>query len=50
MRPLTPGEDKVKVQLKSGKNLILLKLDQGNGFGGLTLSAEARANVTFGVP
>ncbi len=49
-RPLTAGEDKVKVQLKPGKNLVLLKLDQGNGFGGLTLSAEARANVSFGVP
>ena len=49
-RALTPGEDKVKAQLKPGRNLVLLKLDQGNGFGGLTLSAEARANFTFGVP
>jgi putative membrane-bound dehydrogenase-like protein len=49
-RPLTPGEDKVKVDLKPGKNLVLLKLDQGNGFGGMTLSAEARANLSFGVP
>ena len=49
-RALTPGEDKVKVQLKSGKNLLLLKLDQGNGNSGLTLSAEARGNLTFGVP
>jgi putative heme-binding domain-containing protein len=49
-RALTPGEDKVKVQLKPGKNLLLLKLDQGNGFGGMTLSAEARAGVSFGVP
>ncbi|HTI49746.1 MAG TPA: c-type cytochrome, partial [Planctomycetaceae bacterium] len=49
-RALTPGEDKVKVQLKSGRNLLLLKLDQGNGFGGLTLSVEARAGVTLGAP
>ena len=49
-RALVPGEDKVKVQLKAGKNLLLLKLDQGDGFGGMTLSAEARANITFGVP
>jgi putative membrane-bound dehydrogenase-like protein len=49
-RLLTPGDDKVKVDLKPGKNLVLLKLDQGNGFGGLTLSAEARANVTLGTP
>ena len=49
-RALTPGEDKVKVQLKPGKNLLLLKLDQGNGFGGLTLSVEARAGVSLGVP
>src|SRR5262249_24683002 len=49
-RALTPGEDKVKVQLKSGRNLVLLKLDQGNGFGGLTFAVEARAGVTLGVP
>ncbi|MFN0056750.1 MAG: PVC-type heme-binding CxxCH protein [Planctomycetales bacterium] len=49
-RALTPGEDKVKVELQQGKNLILLKLDQGNGAAGLSLSAEARANLTFGVP
>lgn len=49
-RALTPGEDKVKVELKPGKNLLLLKLDQGNGASGLTLSAEAKANLTFGVP
>ena len=49
-RALTPGEDKIKVQLKPGKNLLLLKLDQGNGFGGLTLSVEARAGVTLGAP
>ena len=49
-RALVPGEDKVKVQLKAGKNLLLLKLDQGNGAGGLSLAAEARAGVTLGVP
>lgn len=49
-RALTPGEDKVKVDLKQGKNLLLLKLDQGNGAGGLTLSAEARGNLAFGTP
>jgi hypothetical protein len=49
-RALTPGEDKVKVQLKSGRNLLLLKLDQGNGFGGLTLAVEARAGVTLAAP
>lgn len=49
-RALQPGEDRVQVPLKSGKNLLLLKLDQGNGFGGMTLAVEARANVVFGVP
>jgi putative membrane-bound dehydrogenase-like protein len=49
-RALVPGQDKVKVGFKQGKNLILLKLDQGNGAGGLTLSAEARANLVFGTP
>lgn len=49
-RILTPASDKIAVTLKQGKNLILLKLDQGNGPAGLTLSAEARGNVTFGVP
>ena len=43
-------DDVVKVDLKQGKNLILLKLDQGNGAAGLTLSAEAKANLAFGVP
>ncbi len=41
-RGLKAGEDKVGVQLKQGKNLILLKLDQGGGTAGLILSAEAR--------
>ncbi|HEY3964509.1 MAG TPA: PVC-type heme-binding CxxCH protein [Planctomycetaceae bacterium] len=49
-RALQAGQDKVKVQLKAGKNLLLLKLDQGNGAGGMTLSVEARANATLGVP
>lgn len=49
-RALVAGQDKVKVDLKQGKNLLLLKLDQGNGAGGLTLSAEARANLVFGTP
>jgi hypothetical protein len=49
-RALTPGEDKVKAQLKSGRNLLLFKLDQGNGFGGMTVAVEARAGVTFGLP
>lgn len=49
-RALQAGQDKVQVQLKAGKNLLLLKLDQGNGAGGMTLSLEARANATFGVP
>src|SRR5579872_2546477 len=30
-RILKPGEDRIKVQLKAGKNSVLLKLDQGNG-------------------
>jgi hypothetical protein len=49
-RALKAAEDKVPVELKAGKNLLLLKLDQGDGDGGLTLSAEARANVAFGTP
>lgn len=49
-RTLAPASDKVPVTLKSGKNLLLLKLDQGNGSGGLCLSAEARGNLTFSLP
>jgi len=49
-RALTPGEDKLKVQLKSGRNLLLLKLDQGAGPAGLAVSLEARAGALFGVP
>jgi hypothetical protein len=49
-RRLSAAADKVPVELKTGKNLLLLKLDQGSGPGGLTLSAEARDNVSFGVP
>jgi putative heme-binding domain-containing protein len=49
-RILQPGEDKIKVQLKAGNNLLLLKLDQGGGPAGLSLAVEARAGVTFGVP
>jgi putative membrane-bound dehydrogenase-like protein len=49
-RALKPGEDKVAVELKAGRNLVLLKLDQSDGDAGLTLSAEARAILTFGVP
>ncbi len=49
-RGLKAGDDKVAVQLKNGKNLILLKLDQGGGTAGLILSAEARGNVSFSLP
>jgi putative membrane-bound dehydrogenase-like protein len=49
-RPLVAGQDKVKVQLKAGSNLLLLKLDQGNGAGGMTLSLETRANASFAIP
>src|SRR4029079_13422354 len=49
-RALKPAEDKVHVELKAGKNVLLLKLDQGDGDGGLTLSAEARGNLMFGTP
>ncbi len=49
-RALKAGEDLLAVPLKAGKNLLLFKLDQGNGAGGMTLSVESRANVTFGLP
>jgi putative membrane-bound dehydrogenase-like protein len=49
-RALRPAEDKIKVDLKPGRNWILLKLDQGSGDAGLTLSAEARGNVAFEAP
>lgn len=49
-RPLVIGQDKVSVKLKAGKNQILLKLDQGEGDAGLSLSAEARQNVSFTLP
>lgn len=46
-RALQPRQDRVPVQLKSGKNLILLKLDQGQGAGGLSLAVEATSKVQF---
>jgi putative heme-binding domain-containing protein len=49
-RALAPGQDKVSVNLKAGKNLILLKLDQGDGDAGLILSAETRQNASFTLP
>ena len=49
-RALTPGQDKVTVKLKAGKNLLLLKLDQGEGDAGLSLAAEARQNLSFTLP
>jgi putative membrane-bound dehydrogenase-like protein len=49
-RALKAEEDKLKLRLKAGKNLLLLKLDQGNGAGGMTLSVAARSNLSFGVP
>lgn len=49
-RALAPGQDKVSVNLKAGKNLILLKLDQGDGEAGLILSAETRQNASFTLP
>lgn len=49
-RALAAGADKVKIDLRQGRNLILLKVDQGNGDAGATLSVEARANVTFTAP
>jgi len=49
-RALAPGQDKVDVTLKQGRNLLLLKLDQGNGPAGVMLSVETRGNVTFELP
>lgn len=49
-RTLKPDSDQVAVQLKAGKNVLLVKLDQGKGAGGFTLSAEARGNLTFNAP
>lgn len=49
-RALRPAEDRIKVDLKPGRNWILLKLDQGSGDAGLTLSAEARGNLAFEAP
>ena len=49
-RALTPGEDKLEVQLQQGTNLVLLKIDQGQGPAGATFSVEARGNVTLGLP
>jgi putative membrane-bound dehydrogenase-like protein len=49
-RALKPAEDRIKVELKPGRNWILLKLDQGSGDAGLTLSAEARGNLAFESP
>ena len=49
-RALAAAQDKVKVKLKAGKNLLLLKLDQGNGAGGMTVSLETRVTATFDLP
>lgn len=49
-RALNPGDDKVPVSLTAGKNLLLLKLDQGQGDGGISLSVEARQNFTLSLP
>ena len=49
-RPLKPGQDQVAVNLKAGRNVVLLKLAQGSGPGGFTLSAEARGNLSFDAP
>ncbi|MBS0261705.1 MAG: c-type cytochrome, partial [Planctomycetes bacterium] len=49
-RALHPAQDKIKVMLKPGNNLLLLKLDQGNGAGGMTVSLESKANASFAVP
>ena len=46
-RALAPAQDKVPVELKQGRNLILLKVDQGNGDAGAILAVEAKANVTL---
>lgn len=50
MRKLLTGEDQVPVQLQSGKNLVLLKMSLRDGPGRLTLSVEARTNVSFVAP
>jgi len=49
-RALAAAQDKVEVDLQAGRNLILLKVDQGNGDAGLTLAIEAKANVTISAP
>ena len=49
-RALAPAQDKVPVELKQGRNLILLKVDQGNGDGGVIMAVEAKANVTLSAP
>jgi putative membrane-bound dehydrogenase-like protein len=49
-RGLTAAEDKVQVKLRQGRNQLLVKVDQGNGPSGLTLSAEARDNLSFTEP
>jgi len=49
-RALAPDQDKVPVELQQGRNLILLKVDQGNGDSGVILSVEAKANVSLAAP
>jgi hypothetical protein len=36
--------------LNQGRNFVLMKLDQGDGPAGVSLSAEARANLSFSLP
>ena len=49
-RALAAAQDKVEVDLQAGRNLLLLKVDQGNGDAGLTLAVEAKANITLLAP
>lgn len=44
-RPVTPGEDRVQVQLRKGRNVLLLKIENHQGPGGLSLSISSSAAV-----
>ncbi len=44
------GQDQIVVNLRPGKNLLLVKLEQVSGGGGLLVAVQADENVTFGMP
>jgi putative membrane-bound dehydrogenase-like protein len=45
-RAVQPGQDKVDVQLQSGRNVLVLKVENGNGPGGVSLAIRSESFVS----